>query len=234
MPSKTILESANRFLTLRRAKEFGLSAGQIGYDATAIRERKRRLIAEFAGYRRSQLEDGKFEFVRAHASFLSPHEVRLVTPDGKETQVRFRFGLISTGSELNVLEIPGLAETAFLHSDLALESDIVPPSVVILGGGAVALEFATFYSSLGSKVTVIQRSSQFLKEADADVSGALTEALRQHGVEMICDTKLLRVAAEKGEKAVYFLRSLHVTACMMMESDPQTESFRLGDHFFYC
>src|ERR1700739_2412512 len=120
MPSKTILESANRFLTLRRAKEFGLSAGQVGYDATAIRERKRRLIAEFAGYRRSQLEDGKFEFVRAHASFLSPHELRLVTLEGKETEIRFRFALIATGSELNLLEIPGLAETSFLDRDLAL------------------------------------------------------------------------------------------------------------------
>jgi pyruvate/2-oxoglutarate dehydrogenase complex dihydrolipoamide dehydrogenase (E3) component len=204
MPSKTILESANRFLTLRRAKEFGLSAGQIGYDAAAIRERKRRLIGEFAGYRSSQLENAKFEFVRAHASFLSPNALRLVTFESKEVEVRFRFGLISTGSELNLIEIPGLAETSFLHSDLALDSEVVPPSVVILGGGAIALEFATFYSSLGSKVTVVQRSSQFLKEADVDASAALTEALRHQGVEMICDTKLLRIAAEKGKKAVYF------------------------------
>ena len=207
MPSKTILESANRFLTLRRAKEFGLSAGQIGYDAAAIRERKRRLIAEFAGYRSSQLENGKFEFVRAHASFLSPHQLRLVTLEGKETEVRFRSALISTGSELNVLEIPGLEQISFLHSDLALDADVVPVSIVILGGGAIALEFASFYSSLGSRVTVVQRSSQFLKEADSDVSGALTEALRHQGVEMICDTKLLRVAAENGEKAVYFLHN---------------------------
>jgi pyruvate/2-oxoglutarate dehydrogenase complex dihydrolipoamide dehydrogenase (E3) component len=204
MPSKTILESANRFLTLRRAKEFGLSAGQIGYDAAAIRERKRRLIGEFAGYRSSQLENGKFEFVRARASFLSPHALRLATFESKEIEVRFRFGLISTGSELNLLEIPGLAQTPFLHSDLALDADVVPPSVIILGGGAIALEFATFYNSLGSKVTLVQRSPQFLKEADADASIALTEALRQQGVEMICDTKLLRIAAEKGEKTVYF------------------------------
>ena len=205
MPSKTILESANRFLSMRRAKEFGLSAGQIGYDAAAIRDRKRRLIAEFAGYRSAQLENGKFEFVRARASFSSPHELRLVTPEGKETDVRFRSALISTGSELNLLEIPGLAQMSFLHSDLALDADVVPRSVVILGGGAIALEFATFYSSLGSRVTVVQRSPQFLKEADTDVASALTEALRKHGVEMICETKLLRVAAENGEKAVYFL-----------------------------
>jgi pyruvate/2-oxoglutarate dehydrogenase complex dihydrolipoamide dehydrogenase (E3) component len=206
MPSKTLLESANRFLTLRRAAEFGLSTGQIGYDALAIRDRKRRLISEFADYRRSQLENGKFEFVRAYASFVAPHELQLVTRQGETTQVLFRTGLIATGSELNVLEIPGLAQTSFLHSDLALDSDVVPSSVVILGGGAIALEFASFYSSLGTKVTVIQRSSQVLKEVDADVAAALTQALRQQGVDIICDTKLLRVATEKGEKAVYFRR----------------------------
>ena len=205
MPSKTLLESAHRFLDLRRAAEFGLSAGQIGFDASAIRDRKRRLIAEFAGYRRTQLEGGTFEFLRARASFLSSNELRLVTAEGEETHIRFRSGLIATGSELNLFEVPGLAQTPFLHSDLALDSDVVPPSVVILGGGAIALEFASFYSALGSTVTMIQRSSQFLKEADADVAGALTEALRQQGVQMICDTKLLRVGIEKGEKAVYFL-----------------------------
>jgi len=204
MPSKTLLESAHRFLTLRRAAEFGLSAGQIGFDAEAIRDRKRRLIDEFAGYRRSQLENGKFEFVHARASFLSSTELRLVTSEGQERDIRFRSGLIATGSELNLFEVPGLEQTPFLHSDLALDSEVVPPSVIILGGGAIALEFASFYSSLGSKVTVIQRSPQFLKEADTDVAGALTEALRQQGVHMMCDTKLLRVATENGKKAVYF------------------------------
>src|SRR5260370_42202371 len=75
MPSKTILESAHRFLDLRRAAEFGLSVGQIGFDASAIRDRKRRLIGEFSFYMRSQLEDGKFEFFRARASFFSLNEL---------------------------------------------------------------------------------------------------------------------------------------------------------------
>src|SRR5260370_27432135 len=176
MPSKSLLESAHRFLDLRRAAEFGLSVGQIGFDASAIRDRKRRLIAEFAGYRRSQLEDGTFEFLRARTTFLSSNELRLVTAEGEETHIRFRSGLIATGSELNLFEVPGLAQTPFLHSDLALDSDVVPPSVVILGGGAIALEFASFYSALGSKVTMIQRSSQFLKEADAYVAEAFTLA----------------------------------------------------------
>ncbi|HZC58409.1 MAG TPA: FAD-dependent oxidoreductase, partial [Chthoniobacterales bacterium] len=60
MPSKTLIESANRFLTIRRAREFGLGAGQISFDAKAIIQRKRALIGEFAKYRVEQLSSGKF------------------------------------------------------------------------------------------------------------------------------------------------------------------------------
>jgi pyruvate/2-oxoglutarate dehydrogenase complex dihydrolipoamide dehydrogenase (E3) component len=206
MPSKTILESANRFITLRRAAEFGLSTGQIGFDAEVIRNRKRKLITEFASYRQSQLENAKFEFVRARASFISPSRLHLVKLEGGEQEIAFRSAVIATGSELNLTDIPGLADVPFLHSDLALDSDRVPRSVTILGGGAIALEFTHFYNALGSKVTVIQRSPQFLKEVDNEVAGALIEALRSRGVEMISGTKLIKVAAENEEKAVYFLQ----------------------------
>src|SRR6218665_1958407 len=68
MPSKTLLESSHRAESIRRAAEFGLNATYQGADAIAIRERKRRLIGEFADYRRQQLEDGRFEFIRGLAS----------------------------------------------------------------------------------------------------------------------------------------------------------------------
>src|ERR1700720_1740383 len=69
MPSKTLIESANRFLTLRRAKEFGLSAGHVAFDSRAIIQRKRELVDEFAKHRAQQLTAGKFKFTRGHAEF---------------------------------------------------------------------------------------------------------------------------------------------------------------------
>src|SRR5258708_19889904 len=77
MPSKTLIESANRFLTLRRAQEFGLSAGHLGFDSGAMRHRKRTLISGFADHRRDQLENGNFDFVPPQPSLLSPLHLRL-------------------------------------------------------------------------------------------------------------------------------------------------------------
>jgi len=169
MPSKTLLESANRFLTLRRAAEFGLSAGHLGFDLGAIRQRKRTFVNGFADHRRIQLEEGDFDFARAHASFVSPHRLRLDGLDGSVREIGYRTALIATGSELNVVDAPGLAQTGYLDSDIALDSDRIPPSIIILGGGAIALEFAHFYNALGTKVTALQRNAQFVKDADTDV-----------------------------------------------------------------
>jgi pyruvate/2-oxoglutarate dehydrogenase complex dihydrolipoamide dehydrogenase (E3) component len=206
MPSKALLESANRFLTLRRASEFGLSAGHLGFDSGMIRERKRTLINGFADYRRAQLEKGNFEFDRAYASFTSPHELRLDGLDGSVREIRFRTALIATGSELNRVGLPGLEQIGYLDSDIALDSDRVPSSIIILGGGAIALEFAHFYNALGTKVTVLQRSSQFLKDADIDVVTALTEAYRRRSVEMISSTQLVAVEKKAERKTVIFVK----------------------------
>src|SRR6187401_356329 len=75
MPSKTLLESAHRAESIRRAAEFGLRAEYFGADADVIRARKRRLIGEFADYRRQQLESGRFDFIRGRASFVDAHHV---------------------------------------------------------------------------------------------------------------------------------------------------------------
>jgi pyruvate/2-oxoglutarate dehydrogenase complex dihydrolipoamide dehydrogenase (E3) component len=209
MPSKTFIESANRFMTLRRAQEYGLRTGKIGFEPGEIFARKRRLIGEFAQYRVGQLASGRFKFLRGHARFLDANRIAVRhldatgEPVSVASEVFARTVLISTGSTIDVINLPGLAEAGFLTSDSVLDSARVPSSVVVLGGGAIALEFAHYYEAFGSKVTIIQRSPQVLKEADADVAGALVHAYRQRGMEIFCGTRLLRVAPGQ-PREVYF------------------------------
>src|ERR1700758_1849821 len=84
MPSKTLIESANRFSTLRRAKEFGLSAGHLAFDSAAIVERKRVLISQFLKHRVEQLTEGKFKFLRGWAEFTDSHHLRVKLMSGGE------------------------------------------------------------------------------------------------------------------------------------------------------
>ncbi|MGC3990787.1 MAG: NAD(P)/FAD-dependent oxidoreductase [Chthoniobacteraceae bacterium] len=204
MPSKTLIESADRFLTLRRAGEFGLHAGDISHDGAAIIARKRKLIGEFADYRRQQLEAGKFTFLRGWAAFENAHTVSVKLLEGGRETVRGKTFLICTGSRIQAVNIPGLAEAGYWDTDAVLESETIPKSVAILGGGFSALEFAHYYSGLGVDTTLIQRSSRVMKELDSDVTESVTEALQKHGAKIICNTALEKVEATALGKRTHF------------------------------
>ena len=193
MPSKTLLESARRFRVLKRAGEFGLSCESPGFKTSAIIDRKKRLIGEFADYRRGQLESGRFDFLRGRAEFLDPKTLRVHHLDGKISTLSAKTFLIATGSEIAIPPVPGLAESSCLTSDDLLDLENLPESIIVLGAGPVGLEMASYCRAFGSQVTVVQRSPHILKSVDADVSKSLEEALRHDGIEIHTGTALHRV-----------------------------------------
>jgi pyruvate/2-oxoglutarate dehydrogenase complex dihydrolipoamide dehydrogenase (E3) component len=198
MPSKTLLESAVRAETIRHANEFGLRAEYHGADGAAILARKRRLIADFAAYRKQQLESGPFELIRGLARFADQHTVDVALLEGGTRTIRSGAFLVATGSRVNRVSIPGLAETDVWDSDEVLESPTIPKSVIVLGGGAIGLEFASYYAGVGSEVTVLQRGPQLLKEIDLDMADSLTDALEHRGMRIWRKTAIVRL--ERGDK----------------------------------
>jgi len=204
MPSKALLESANRFLTLRRAAEFGLQAEKIGFSCREIWARKRQLVEEFATYRARQLTSGRFDLHRGWGRFVDPHTVEVTGEDGTRRLTAKTF-LVATGSRIKRVEVPGLEETGYWTSDDVLKQERIPKSLIVLGGGATAMEFAHFYAAMGTEVTIIQRSKQVLKEMDADVAACLEEAYRKRGMPVYTHTTLERVErTTTGQKAVTF------------------------------
>ncbi len=192
MPSKTLIESANRLQEMREAAEFGLRAEHISFDGAKIIERKKRLVAEFAKYRSEQLEQGKFELIRGHAHFVGAHELDVRLHSGATQTVRARATVITTGSVIRHPDIPGLAEAAPLVSDDVLDNPAPPKSLLVLGAGPVALEMAHYHTALGAQVTVIQRSKQILSSMDRDVADAVQRGMERHGTKFVTGCRILQ------------------------------------------
>ncbi len=201
MPSKTLLASSTRFAAMRHAGQFGLSATGLAFDGAAIIARKRQLIAGFAEYRAGQLQDGRFDLVRGQARFVDAHTVVV---GESEQRITARTFLIATGSRVSAVPIPSLNDVGFWTTDDVLDSEEIPASVIILGGGATAVEFATYYAGLGREVTIIQRSEHLLKGTDEDIADALAEGLRRRGVKLFTGTKLLTAECTAGGKRITF------------------------------
>lgn len=194
MPSKTLIESANRNLVIREAEDFGLRAEAGEPDTKAIIARKRRLIKEFSDYRAEQLQDGRFDLIRGHARFTDAQTLEIKPRDGGEAfSISAKSTVIATGSTITVPNIPGLEETGYVTSDDVLDQENVPDSVIVLGGGAIALEMAHYYDGIGKTVTVIQRSEHLLTGMDHDLADTLQEALQARGMKIFCGTSIQQV-----------------------------------------
>jgi len=206
MPSKTLIESANRLQDMREAPEFGLQAKDIGFDGAKIIERKRRLISEFAKYRADQLESGKFELIRGHAKFTNANELTVRLLKGAEQSIRAKTILIATGSVIRHPDIPGLAGAEPLTSDDVLDNEKPPKSLIVLGAGPVALEMAHYHRALGAEVTVIQRSKQVLSSMDRDMADAVQRGMERHGTKFVLGCKILAAGKSSSGK---FVRVAH-------------------------
>ena len=205
MPSKALIESANRFQSLTRAEEFGLEAASIGFSPEKIHARKAFHVGEFAQYRARQLESRRFAFIRGWGVFLDPHTIEVHAPDLPVRRLTAECVLLATGSQVKRVAVPGLEEVGYWDSDAVLIQARVPKSAIVLGGGATGVEFAHYYAALGTEVTILQRSEQLLKEMDGDVAFALVNAFRKRGMHIYCHTQMLRVErAENGLKRIVF------------------------------
>lgn len=206
MPSKALLESAARYRGIRQAHDFGLVVNGLAVNLPRVVERKNRLVKEFADYRIQQLTAGNFELIRGRAHFLDPHTLDIQTRDGSRRTLSARTFLVATGSEIAVPPIAGLSESRCLTSDDMLGAQELPASLLVLGGGPVALEMASYAAALGSSVTLIQRSPQLLTGADFQAAKALEEGLRQEGITVWTGTSLQEV--RRGDKGLVIARFL--------------------------
>ncbi|HEY8932948.1 MAG TPA: NAD(P)/FAD-dependent oxidoreductase [Rariglobus sp.] len=204
MPSKTLLYSTEILHLAQKGKTFGLRIPSAQADMKALHARKLKIIGEFADYRIQALESGKYDVYRSRARFVDAHTVALA--DGRTLSAK-KF-LIGTGSKVSVPStVPGLANTPFWTSDDVLELDFIPESVIVLGGGIVACELAQFLRRIGSKVTLIQRSKNILKDHSPAASEVVQQAFRDEGIDLHTDTKIEKVSGNAKGVTVKFTSS---------------------------
>ncbi|HEY5346304.1 MAG TPA: dihydrolipoyl dehydrogenase [Verrucomicrobiae bacterium] len=205
MPTKALLYAAEVKHLAEHAETWGVRAGKVTFDFAKVMARKGAQVKDFADYRVQQLNAGKFKFIRASAKFLDAHTVELNShrSSGRESApsdqsrltsaaaITAKHFVIATGSTVAPPPLPQLNEVGFITSDDAVALKKLPKSLIILGGGAIACEFAQFFARFGVKVALIQRSEHILKEFDTDAATEIKKVFRREGIQVFTDTKLL-------------------------------------------
>ncbi|MFH1058559.1 MAG: NAD(P)/FAD-dependent oxidoreductase [Pseudomonadota bacterium] len=222
MPSKTLLHHAQQ---LRGQGAVARSA------QPRILAHKRQVVELLAG-RRDEAVAAKaakgLALLPGRASFIDPHTLQV-----GEKQVSAANIVIATGSREAAPPIPGLAEAGFLVAEDFMDLAELPESLIVLGGGAIALELAQYAARMGVATTLVQRSGQVLSSEDAAVGQALQKALEADGATVLTNTDITRVEAGAQGKTVRLTqhgreRSLHASALLVaMGRRPNLEGLNL-------
>lgn len=198
MPSKALLASSDALYDGRDARALGVHAQGLSTDMPFIAARKRALVKEFADYRIGGIN--QFPLYLGSARFRSPTELAV----GDDVIIEASSFIIATGSRTQASALAGLAQTGYIDSDALLELEEIPESVVVLGGGYTACELGQFLARMGSKTTILIRSTHLLTETDDDVGDALTAYFREEGIEVVTRTSLLSTERSGGMKVVRY------------------------------
>jgi pyruvate/2-oxoglutarate dehydrogenase complex dihydrolipoamide dehydrogenase (E3) component len=200
MPTKALLYAAEVLHLASHPEPWGIRTEDVSFNFTQVMARKDALVKDFADWRRQQLASAKFKFLRAQARFADPHTLELSTGD-KLTAGSF---VIATGSVVAPPPLPQLEEVGYLTSDTALSLTRLPKSLILLGGGAVAVELAQFFARFRVRVTLVQRSAHVLNKLDDDATGELEKVFRREGIDLYTSTKLLDARLVGDGKEVAF------------------------------
>jgi dihydrolipoamide dehydrogenase len=196
IPTKALLKSAEVFETIHRAKEFGIAVGQVTADFPAIIKRSRDIADKISKGVGFLFKKNKIDSIAGTAKLLPrdgawrPHRVAVTAPDGARRELVAKHVILATGARARSL--PGIAIDGdrIIEYRKAMTLPAMPKRLVVLGAGAIGVEFASFYRALGSEVTIVEFLPRLVPNEDAEVSKELTRAFDRRGIAALVGHKL--------------------------------------------
>ena len=195
IPSKSLLACAELAQKIKKAGEFGITiTGAVTYDLARMVERKNKIVAGLVKGVRTLLKTWNVELIEGRGALVNATTVRVVKPDGTEAILQADAIIVGTGTTAPALPNLALDGISIISSREALDLTAIPDSLLIVGGGVEGCEFASLFSVLGTKVTLVEMLPRILPTEDEEVSALLAAELKKLGVTILVNARVEKVA----------------------------------------
>ena len=210
IPTKAMLRSSEVYHLMQRAKEFGLSAQGIDYDLDAVVARSRAIAKQLNGGVSHLLKKNKVTALMGAATITAPGQVLVKTAKGDET-LSAKHIIIATGARAR--ELPGLEGDGDLvwTYKTALTPPHMPKKRVVIGSGAIGIEFANFYNTLGVDTTVVEVMDRVMPVEDAEISAFAQKAFEKQGMKIRTKTMVKQLDRGQGSVTAHIEQNCKVT-----------------------
>lgn len=189
IPTKALLKSADLYQKFKKAENYGLSAEGVSFDFEKIMGRSRTVAGQMAKGIEFLFKKNKVDYVVGLGQVSAPAMVSITEGKEKGKFLTTKNVLLATGCKMRRIADLDYDGERVMTSREALANTKMPKSIVIVGAGAIGVEFAYFYNALGAKVTLVEMLPQVLPVEDADVSKLLHKSFEKQGIEVHVDTK---------------------------------------------
>ncbi len=198
IPTKALIGSLEAVEKARKSRAFGFTADRVAPCLPEMMDRKRRIVSQTVQGVERLLQGNGVQLIRGKGILGSNRRVRAVLPDGGEIPIGAKTVLIATGSEPARPKVFPFDGKSVMTSDDVLRLENIPGSILIVGAGAIGVEFARIFRSLGADVILVEMLDQVLPGADARVSQALSGSMRKKGIQIRTKTAVekMEIAAD--------------------------------------
>jgi dihydrolipoamide dehydrogenase len=203
IPTKALLQSAAILHDARNGEEFGVKVGDVEFDYSQAAKRRDQVVGQLRKGVQGLMKKNKITVYNGVGSFIEPKKIKVEGNDGETEELEANFVLISTGSAVSSL--PGLEfdhEKVISSDDIATSNDDYPESIIILGSGAVGVEFASMYNDFGTEVTIVEILDRIVPLEDPEISAALKKEFENRGMTVLTSTKADPESLEKTDAGV--------------------------------
>src|SRR3989338_8301501 len=190
IPTKALIQSTHLYELCKRSKEYGVVTEGVSADFSGFHKRKNLVVNRLFGGIEHLLKKNKVDLLKGTGQTTSSEKVLVKEGDKIKEEISARNIVIATGSAPLVFKGLPYDKKNVLTSDDILELEDIPSSLLIIGGGAIGVEFAYVYNALGSRVTVIEMMDEILPTNDKEVGSALRKCLTKKGVNFLTQTEL--------------------------------------------
>ncbi|MCJ8332826.1 MAG: dihydrolipoyl dehydrogenase [Epibacterium sp.] len=198
IPTKALLRSAEIYHQMERAKDYGLSADKFGFDLDAIVDRSRKVAAQMNGGIKGLFKKNKVASIMGEATIVAKGKVSVKTDKGTE-ELTAKNIIVATGArarELPGLEADGDLVWTYRH---ALKPVRMPKKLLVIGSGAIGIEFASFYNTLGADTTVVEVMDRVLPVEDKDISAFAKKQFVKQGMKIMEKAMVKKLDRAKGK-----------------------------------
>ncbi|MGC2785725.1 MAG: mercuric reductase [Roseiarcus sp.] len=207
LPSKNEIHSAEAAHFARTGAEFGVITGPIKVDMAKVRARKRAMVQGLVDAHLKNYRESGAELIMGTGRFVAPKTIEVSLNDGGTRTLIGDKVFLNLGTHAAIPNVPGLEAAKPLTHIEALELDILPAHLIVIGGGYSGLELAQAYRRFGSDITVVEAAPQLMAREDADASHEIRRILTDEGIQIHVPAELLKVSGQSGKAVSIALRT---------------------------